>query len=42
VGRIEWHDDAICHGCSAKESLAEDKNRTTYPGQLIYPVDTQH
>lgn len=40
VGRIEWHDDAICHGCAARDSLAEDKNRTKYPGQLIYPVDT--
>lgn len=41
VGRIEWKDDAICHGCEAKEELSSDKNRTPYPGQLVYPVDAQ-
>ena len=38
VGRVEWADDGICHGCEAKESLAADKNRVIYPGQKIYPV----
>lgn len=38
VGRIEWADDAMCHGCAGKESLTADTNRTTFPGQLIYPV----
>lgn len=40
VGRMEVHDDAICHGCEANESYGADKNRTTYPGQKIYLVDT--
>lgn len=41
VGRYEWRDDEICHGCESKSSLTEDKNRDAFPGQLIYPVDLQ-
>lgn len=40
VGRIEWKDDQICHGCESKDSLLADKNRVTFPGQMLYPVDT--
>lgn len=40
VGRIEIRDDAICHGCAAFESARDDANRTKFPGQLMYPVDT--
>lgn len=40
VGRFECRDDAICHGCETKESFAADKNRTTFPGQITYMVDT--
>lgn len=40
VGRFEWHDDSICHGCESKAELSSDKNRATYPGQEVYPVDT--
>lgn len=41
VDRFEWKDDSICHGCATKASLDSDKNRVTYPGQQIYPVDTR-
>lgn len=41
VGRMEIHDDGICHGCEASESYGADKNRTTFPGQKTYFVDTQ-
>ena len=40
VGRMETRDDQICHGCQAIESYREDKNRTTYPGQKVYLVDS--
>ncbi|MFF5791135.1 hypothetical protein ACFY5D_03710 [Paeniglutamicibacter sp. NPDC012692] len=40
VGRFEVQDDVTCHGCEANESYVADKNRTTYPGQKVYLVDT--
>lgn len=39
VGRIEFRDDGMCHGCVAKAELVDNKNRITFPGQEIYPVD---
>lgn len=38
VGRVEFKDDAICHGCEPKENMQADKTRQQYPGQKVYPV----
>lgn len=36
VGRIEVHDQGICHGCEAVESYKSDPNRQTFPGQKLH------
>lgn len=40
VGRYELKDDGICHGCEVLESVKQDKNRNTFPGQKLYLAES--
>ncbi|GAA5229269.1 hypothetical protein [Arthrobacter cryoconiti] len=39
LGRHIADTDNICHGCEPLDTLREDKNRDTYPGQKITLVE---